>query len=215
MNTELLDESLDAKVLDLLTFEFYSTKLAEMCLVASRDDSNGIKPNDGHVAHPLWGAYVDANVDSADIAVQLKYLLVHGFSPECLISQAGITYKNTPVSSQLTAAQANTESSLMTPDKLSFNAAELTTFINKYKNIVDFDKNPNLLSFDISDDPGCHFTDNDDAQYSPSDLEQYEFDKWAFCHCKFTYNAAMFIFMHEESSEELFFSFNLDGQPIR
>lgn len=89
-NVVLIDESLDAKVSGLAEHQFYGAKLIELCDGASRDDINGVAPKSGYMDHPLWAEGDGANFYQWESPKLLKYLLVHGFSPECILSQAGV-----------------------------------------------------------------------------------------------------------------------------
>ena len=89
-NMSLINESIDLNVKDLSGHSFHAPALLEMCDSASRDDVHGIKPIKGYPNHELWKAGKDGKFDEWETSKQIKYLLVHGFTPECIFSQAGM-----------------------------------------------------------------------------------------------------------------------------
>lgn len=89
-NVALINESLENTLKELSEHKFFKEKLIDMCVSAANDDTNDIKPINGHPEHPLWNAGKGAKFEKWNDKELLKFLLVHGFSPECLFSQAGI-----------------------------------------------------------------------------------------------------------------------------
>ena len=86
----LFEKSLENKLIWLLELAFNKPKLVEMCDSASRDDTHGIKAKDAAIQHDLWSAEIEL-IKKCDLVILLKYLLVHGFSMECIYSQAGMS----------------------------------------------------------------------------------------------------------------------------
>jgi hypothetical protein len=86
---ELIDESINNKVKSIAEHKFNDIKLLEMIESASLDRENEITPKTAYPEHPLWGIN-KKYVTKGDTSFKLKYLLVHGFTPECLFDQAGV-----------------------------------------------------------------------------------------------------------------------------
>ncbi|TNC80788.1 MAG: hypothetical protein C9356_11740 [Oleiphilus sp.] len=87
-NMALINESLELKVKDLASHSFHTPTLVEMCESASRDDLHGIRAPKSYPNHELWGAGKNAKFEEWDTQKQIKFLLVHGFTSECIFSQA-------------------------------------------------------------------------------------------------------------------------------
>lgn len=87
-NILLINESLDMKVRDLCGHIFHTPTLIEMCESASRDDSHGIRASRSYPDHELWEEGKGAKFDQWGTEKQIKFLLVHGFTSECIFSQA-------------------------------------------------------------------------------------------------------------------------------
>jgi hypothetical protein len=84
-----IDESIDNKVSSWSLLEFHKPKILEMCESASKDrEQNMIAPKAYH-EHALFDANLDT-IKQGSIDEQLKYLIVHGYTGECIYNQAGI-----------------------------------------------------------------------------------------------------------------------------
>lgn len=88
MNLQLDQMSLENKVASILHLEFFSEKLTEMVEAAARDAQQSIV---APKSNPSLSIYSESpgNVNSSGLEVQLAFLISHGFTPECIYSQAG------------------------------------------------------------------------------------------------------------------------------
>lgn len=86
---QLIDESLDSKVASWAHLEFHQPKILEMCESASKDREQNMFAPRAYPEHELFDANLDT-IKQGSIEDQLKYLVVHGFTGECIYNQAGI-----------------------------------------------------------------------------------------------------------------------------
>jgi hypothetical protein len=89
IGSELIEVAITYEVGYLAAHEFYDAKLLEMIDSAPRGSEHGISPITAYLDHPLWSINKEYVV-KGDKHFKLKYLLVHGFTSECLFSQAGV-----------------------------------------------------------------------------------------------------------------------------
>jgi hypothetical protein len=92
MNTvsqQNIDESVDNKVSSWSHLEFHKPKILEMCESASKDREQGMIAPKAYPEHSLFDANLKS-IKNGSIEEQLKYLVVHGYTGECIYNQAGI-----------------------------------------------------------------------------------------------------------------------------
>lgn len=93
MSLSLINEAIQKKLSTITRYSFHEKELDSMCQSASRDDQNGIEPKEKYnKEHPLWNLENELAIDKWDVSQKLEYLLLHGFTPECIISKAA-SYK--------------------------------------------------------------------------------------------------------------------------
>lgn len=80
--------ALDNKVASISHLSFHQPKICEMVDAAARDDNQGISAPKSNPALPIYNESPEI-VNLSGIEKQLAFLLAHGFSPECIYSQAG------------------------------------------------------------------------------------------------------------------------------
>lgn len=82
--------ALDNKVASISHLVFHAPKLVEMVEAAARDEKNGVTALKSNPNLPIYSESPEI-VNQAGIEKQLAFLLAHGFSAECIYSQAGKT----------------------------------------------------------------------------------------------------------------------------
>lgn len=81
--------ALDNKVASISHLIFHSPKLAEMVDAAARDENQGVVTTKSTPTLPIYSESPEA-INRAGLETQLAFLLAHGFSAECIYSQAGM-----------------------------------------------------------------------------------------------------------------------------
>jgi hypothetical protein len=85
---DLTQIALDNKVASISHLSFHLPKICEMVEAAARDKIQGINAPKSNPALPIYNESPTI-VNQSGIEKQLAFLLAHGFSPECIYSQAG------------------------------------------------------------------------------------------------------------------------------